>query len=265
MILEIGMDTIIILTLVVIIGSIVAVIMAMSTMKRNHRRYEEAPEKHARGEVIKLIMRVRYTDISGLNTDPNLIEWNFRKGNYLVQILREDGIFMLLNCNNLVYKKLVIGYYGDITYKANIMLDFRRRKNQEEQRKRDKEDKPYFFKNRESKGKTLGFYLDAPSYQIQISESNRILCDIYEVKNYAKRMFDNTSENYFGLVDNDKSIQFFNDGSNEKNSIDIPESNNLGIYQTEIDGVDSLYEVIDMFFQEKDIVDLLKMELMIIE
>ncbi len=262
MILIIGPTFIVGLTLVVIFGSVAAVIVAISVMNRNRKLYEQAPEKHARGEVTKLITRERYSNISGLNTDPELEKWHYRKGNYLVQVLRDDGIFMLFSCGEKPYKKLIVGYYGQFTYKANILLDFRRNKSHELERQRMKEDKPYFFKNRETKGKTVGFEVEAPSFQIKILHDSMIQCDLDEVLEYAKHMFENTAENNFGLKDGERYIQFFNNGKDEVVWLDIPAKEKLGIYQGKIDRVEDLFEIIEAFFEEKNILDLIDTEFM---
>lgn len=257
-----GTDFVIILTLFVIVFSIFAVIIAMVTMKRNRRRYEESMEKNTRGEVMNIILRSRYTNVTGMNTDPDLAGWRYRKGNYLIQFLRDDGVFMLLDSEEKTQKNIHVGYYGDITYKANVLLEFKRRKKHEEERRRLQEEEPLFFKNKGTQGKTVGFYVEAPSFKLNIPAEQMMQCDRYEVKNYADRMFQNTKENFFGLDDGQQVIQFFHQGKGEQVSIDIPAEGGNGSYQTEIDGMYDLLHIIDLFFEGGNIMEAYHFELM---
>jgi len=262
MLLAISFEFILIFTLIAVVGGLFAVIIAIIFMQRNRKRYEQAPEKQSRGEVIKLIMRQRFTDITGLNTDPELADWHYRKGNYLVQILRDDGVFMLLSCDDKQYNKLVTGYYGQFTYKANVLIDSRRNKSRELERRQTKEETPYFFKNRTTKVETIGMFLEAPSFQIKVSADKPLQCDLDEIKNYVNHMLENTGENNFGLINNNLTLQFFNNGKDEVIWIDLIDPQVSGVYQGSLNRFDDLYELIEAFFSGRDIREFIKLEYM---
>ncbi len=254
--------TLMLIVFLVIVISVVAVITALSVSRRNRKRFEEAMEKHTRGEVMKILSRGRYTDVTGLNTDPEVAKWNYRRGQHLIQFLRDDGVFMLLDCDAKTYKKVFTGYYGDITYKANCLLDFRRRKSHEEERRRLQEEEKYFFKNKGTLENTVGFYVDAPSLKLQIPSDQMIQCDIFEVKNYAENMFENSGENFFGLDDGKRIIQFINDGNNKSVLIDIPVPEMDGAHQGIIEGMYELLRAIDIYFEGKDLFEITDFEFM---
>ena len=217
----------------VLIFSAVATIVALIVIIKNKIAFNNLEEIFIRGEVIN---NGSYNPLS--NT---------------VRFKTDRGDFILLQSSKKQFYELLTGFYGEIIYKGNKLLSFKRLEEHEERRREMKVDEEYSFRNRDQLNNVVDFYADAPSLDISISCDEPIKCDIEEVLKYIHSIRSNTTDNFFGLDDGDNIIQFFNDGKSSAFEVDIPVVKKEGSYQAIISSEKKLIEVVKAFYKKKDL------------
>ena len=186
---------------------------------------------------------------------------NYDHTQYFVEFYTDFGKTLVLTCNKRTYSTLLPGHYGDLVYKGTKLISFIRLVGHEEAKQERLNEEGYFFQKKGPKNTGVFFYCDAPSLNIKIPTDQPIEVDYGEVKNYLSRLFDNETDNFFGLDNHNMTIQFWHDGKTDEIGIDIPVPSENGSYQAIINGIDTCLEIVEAFFEGESVYRLANFEL----
>jgi len=238
---------------IVVLGiAFMAIVFALLMMIRNNKIQNRYDIKRVRAEITKTGV-----NRTGLKLNP---EYTYNSYNFL-QFLSDSGEVITLNTTNKIFNKSLPGFYGDLEYQGPKLLSFTRLIEHEEQRLAMKAEDSSLFHQTEAKESVL-FYCDAPSLGISIPSNHPVNISLDEVLEYCKKIYDNDSEHFFGLEDNNDVIQFSGDGSTTTLVVDIPAVELGGSYQALIQSTQKLEQIVTAFFNKGDLNSIIDLELM---
>ncbi len=239
------MDIIIVAFFVIFIGFI-AIIAAFVVMNLNRKAQSILKPVNVRAEIIKTDTSINnMTKVENFN--------NYDNTKCFVEFRTDQGLAVVLSCEEKVFYELLPGFYGNLTYQGSSLVSFERLIGHEEARIQEKLDNLYFFEKKGEQGDTLSFWCEAPSLDVHVPTNETIKLDIDEVFMYIDRMYDNNTENFFGLEDDKKIIQFINDGNKDEIIVDVPDITKDGSYQTIIDSTDEAKELVTAFYNKENV------------
>lgn len=226
--------------------SFVAVIIAIAYVFSNRAKFTQQQEVYTRAEVMKTSSNANGMNIAGT--------FNYNHSQYFIEFKEENSNKrIVLNCSKRTYEILLEGFYGDLVYKGTQLISFVRLNDHEERRQSRAQEEGYFFEKSTTRQNPIEFYCDAPTLGIKILHNNPIKLDDDEVIRYINSMFDNTTQNFFGLDNKVHIIQFFNEGNNDEILIDIPDMSRNGSYQTIIKGVNKTKLIVKAYYNNEDV------------
>lgn len=232
-----------------------AIIAAITMIVRNRQNQTMIEEMSVRAEVVK-------TDIHPRNMTRMSSTMQYDANQYFVEFLDDYGTPIVLNCNKQTFETLLPGYYGDLVYKGTRLVSFVRLNEHEERRYEQRMNEGYFFEKSTTRVNPIEFYCDAPSLGVKIPSDQAIKLDVDEVVKYINRMFENTTQNFFGLDNNRQVIQFFNEGNNDEIMIDIPDMQRNGSYQAVIYGMNKVKSIVRAYYNNEDVFPLADFDFM---
>ncbi len=239
------------IAIVAIFGGFIAIFIAFIHMQKTQKLLASIEPVTVRAEVLgdRYVLPEGYT-----RYDP------YKLGNRRLSIyfLTDSDQYIKLDVTQKEFYRLIAGMYGDLTYHANKLVRFKHLPKHEEARRQQKlADQPYLVGDPSS---NVYFYVDMPSLQIQIPTDQAIKANYDQVWAVVKQLYDNTSENFFGLDNEKQIIQFAHDGKSDEIVIDVPDTTKKGSYQAVFNDLETVQEVIKAFFQNQDVTKLYTME-----
>ena len=246
---------IVIFAIILAFGSIIAAILMMSKTKKD---FENQEEIYVRAEVIKTDSSIQ--SMTGAN-----MKKVYDHTGYFIMLRSDQNETIVVTCKKKMYLSLLPGFYGDLVYKGTRLISFNRLKEHEEARLLQRLEEGYFFQNKGIKQNPLKFYCDSPDLGVHIPADQPIDCDVNEVIKYVNRMFENQTENFFGLDNGTMEVQFFHDGVSQNVLVDIPAMQINGTYQTMLKGINQVKTIVRTFYHGDDIFKLANFEFVSID
>ncbi len=229
-----------------------AIIFAILMMIRNNKIQRRYEIKRVRAEITKTGVKS-----TGLKLHP---DYTYNAYNF-VQFLSDNGEVITVNATNKIFNTCLPGFYGELEYQGPKLLSFTRLIEHEEQRLLMKEEDSYFFENTGS-AESVQFYCNAPSLSISIPTDQPIKVTLEEVLEYCQKIFDNTTEHFFGVEDGNDIIQFSGDGETKTIVVDIPAVELGGSYQAIINSSKEIEKIVTAFFKKEDLNSIIDLQLM---
>lgn len=239
------------LALFVVLASFLAVIIAVFVVMRNNKLINSIEEVTIRAEVV---------GERGNMPEGTVIYDPHKLGASKLSIVfhTDKDQYIRVNVSQKDFYRLIRGMYGDVTYKANKLVSFKHLPKHEEARRQQKiQDTPYLEGDVTS---DVFFYVSMPSINIMIESNQAIKANKDQIFDVVDQIYDNTSDNFFGLDNEKQVLQFANDGTSEEIVMDIPDVKKEGSYQTIFHSIDEVKDVIEAFFKNRDIISLYQAE-----
>jgi len=232
---------------IVLVGSFGAIIGAFVVMKKQSKLVASIEEISIRAEVIGC------TDgqsVSYQIYDP----YKLGAKRMSIVFLTDKDQYIRLNVNQKDFYRLQQGMYGTLTYHANKLITFKRLIGHEESRLQQKLEEHEFLLEQQDLNSNIVLYCDMPSIGITIPTSEPIPTTREQVFDLIDKIYDNTTENFFGLDDGTTVVQFTHDGISKEVLLDIPIAGENRSYQAIFHDAEILKEVVEAFFEHKDLV-----------
>ena len=239
------------LVLFFLFASFLAVIVAVIVVMRNNKLINSIDEVTIRAEVVG-----EHQDMpeGAVIYDP------YKLGASKLHIVfrTDKDQYVRLNVSQKEFYRLIRGMYGNLTYKANKLVSFKHLPKHEEARRKQKiADAPYLEGDTTS---DVYFYVSMPSLNIMIETDKAIKANKSQILEVVERLYENTTDNFFGLDNEKQVIQFANDGGSDEIVMDIPDVKKEGSYQAVFHSIDDVKDVIEAFFKNYDIATLFPTE-----
>jgi len=238
----------------ILLGSFAAIIGAFIYMRKQTKLIASIEEVSIRAEVLgcKDPQSVAYTIY-----DP----YKLGASRMSIDFLTDKDQYIRLNVSQKDFGRIQEGMYGTLTYHANKLISFKRLKGHEEARLQQKLEEQEFLLEQKDKISNIFLYCDMPSIGITIPTSKPILTTREQVYKLIDKIYDNTTENFFGLDDGTTVVQFAHDGVGTEIILDIPIAGKSASYQAIFHDASILKEVVEAFFEHKDLVKEYELEI----
>lgn len=238
----------------VLIVSFGAIILALVVIRKHAKLLASIEEETIRAEVIGCTDRQA---VSYEIYDP----YKLGAKRMSIDFLTDKNQYIRLNVSQKEFNSLQKGMYGNLTYHANNLRSFKRLKGHEEQRRLQKLEEHAFLLKEQDLDSHILLYCDMPSISIHIDTASPIPTTREKVFELVDRIYENTTENFFGLDDGSTIVQFAHDGNCKEIILDIPISGKNASYQAIFHDTETVKEVIDAFFDHKDLIALYELEI----
>jgi hypothetical protein len=238
------------LAMVAVFGGLGGVFVAMMYMNQKRKVIEAIPEITIRGEVISTAGKKR-------GDYPIHDPYKLGATRQSIVFLTDKNQYIQLNVSSKEYNQLLPGFYGDITYKANKLIAFKRRKGHEEQRLLEREEER--LANVDTSG--IYFYCEALFIGTTVPTDQPEYYSLDAVLNYISLIEERPSDQFFGLDNGVYVIQFSSSTAHDI-ILDIPDPSKGGAYQAQITDFTQVKELVKAYYQNQDVRQLVQLEWM---